>query len=172
MPNLNTSLSIRAGGRSFNFGNNYSYEEIFSKDQILDNNNAFIKVSAFTPGSIAANSLQDAKYVCIYNPSAQTAEIRYTINAWTAGSVGDPDTIGSNAYVSRLLRPREYIVIPNLMLIDYSEATSACNGNTTTLEKAEPNGKVNTTADLAAAVSSTTATSITVDNGSGSGALE
>ena len=169
MPNLNTSLSIRAGGSNFNFGNNYSYEEIFSKDQILDSNNGFIKVSAFTPGEITANSLENAKYVCIYNPSAQTAEIRYNINSWTAGS---PDTVGSAAYISRLLRPREYIVIPNLMLIDYSANTSACNGNTSTLEKVEPNGKVNTLADLAAAVSSTSATTITVDNGSGSGALE
>ena len=169
MPNLNTSLSISAGGRNFNFGNNYNYQEIFSKDQVLDSNDSFIKVSAFTPGTISANSLENAKYVCIYNPSNQTAEIRYTLNGWTAGT---PDVIGSAAYVSRLLKPREYIVIPNLSLIDYSAGTSAGNGGTATLEKTEPNGKVNSTADLAGAISSTTSTSFTIDDGAGDGNYE
>lgn len=169
MPNLTTRLNLNAGGKSYPFSNNYNYNEVFEIDQVIDDADSFVRICQFTPGSISTNSLQNAKYICIYNPSNQTIEIRYHILSWTAGT---PDTVGSTAYISRLLMPSEYIVIPNLYFIDYSTTTSATNGGTATLQRSEPNGKVNSGADLAAAISSTTATTITIDDGSGSGAIE
>lgn len=169
MPNLSTQLNINAGGRSYLFANNYNYDEVYSVDQIVDNSDSFIRLSQFTPKTKSPQSLENAKYICIYNPSNQTAEIRYNILSWTAGT---PDTIGSTNYLSRLIRPNEYIVIPNIFILHYSASTSAANGGTATLERAEPTGQRNSTADLAGAISDTTSTSITIDDGGGDGNYE
>jgi len=125
MPQLNAALNIIAGKKTYNFLRSQNYTELFSVEQTVDNSDAFIKLAGFG-GSKAAQSLEEADYICMYNVSDTAAEISLQLRPWTAGS---PDTYStSSEYVGTLLRPGEYLVLPNHALIHYSTNTAAAKG--------------------------------------------
>ncbi len=160
--NITTSL-----GHSYDFGLNSGYTEVFEVTQQIDNNDDYIKVATFTPNSKAAASLEGAELVVISNPSDQVIEVRLTYNNWEGTSSATSDTNDSSpasTLLCHLIRPNEYIVLPNIHGVGYDTAKSASNG--TVIDNQEPASAlyVDSTQNLTAKLEDD-ATVLAVDDG-------
>ena len=143
--NINTSL-----GHKYSYGLSDQYTEIFEVTQQIDNNDAYINIATFTPNSKAAQSLEGAELIVISNPSDQVLEIRTTYENWegtTSATVDTNDASPDSSYICQLLRPREYIMFPNIHAVGYDTAQAAAEGTATSNESPNSNLYIDSTAD-------------------------
>ena len=151
MAKFTAQLNLSTNGKGYSFTRNGSYEEVFQKEYIVDNADSFVKMMSITPASISQDSLQDAKFLCIHNPSNQAIELRFITRTWTAGAIDVDST--NTANTSTLLLPNDYIVLPNAYAVDYSATTSSTEGTATDFSLPAVTGKLDSTANVDTATS-------------------
>ena len=148
MANLTASLQL-SGDKQYAFSSSKAYRQVFNLEQELDSADAFIRLTLFQPDTTAkaTGALQDAKFVCINNPSNQTIEVAIVI----AGieSLSTDTTGGTDANIMMVLRPGEFFVLPSVMFVNNDALESAMNGTDIALDNEAPdsNGHLDSTAD-------------------------
>ena len=155
MANLTAGLTL-SGDKQYAFSSSKSYMQVFNLEQELDNADGFIRLAAFQPDTTAKATgvLQDAKFVCINNPSNQTIEVAIVI----AGieSLSTDTTGGTDANIMMTLRPSEYFILPSIMFVNNDALESGMNGTDIALDNEAPDSNV--WVDTAIDIDNTTAT--------------
>ena len=126
--NLNISTSL---GHRYSYGLSNDYTEVFEVTQQIDNNDDYINIATFTPNSKAAQSLEGAELIVISNPSEQTLEVRIAYENWegtTSATIDTNDASPDSSFVCHILRPKEYIMLPNIHAVGYDTVKSAAEG--------------------------------------------
>ena len=163
MPNLTANLRL-SGDKQYAFSNSKAYQQVFNLEQELDNTDTFIRLAAFSPGTEAKATgvLQDAKFICINNPSNQTIEVCIIIAGIT--SLSTDTTAGTDANIMMVLRPNEFFILPSIMLVNNDALESGMNGTDLVFNNDAPAaaGHVDTDIDI----DNTTATNNVVGDAS------
>ena len=149
MANLIANLQL-TGDKAYAFTSTKSYNQVFNLEQELDNADAFIRLSAFQPDTTAkaTGALQDAKFVCVNNPSNQTIEVAIVVAGITSLST---DTVaGTDANLLFILRPGEFYILPSIMFVNNDALESGMNGTDIALDNEAPAaaGHLDSTADV------------------------
>ena len=113
---------------------------------------------SFSPSAKSANSSAAPKAFCIYNHGTTGAEIQFTTSAWTSAAPDSATSIDTTSYMTFLLGAGEMIFSNQLRLINYTDNTSACLGDTSALALAT--GKVSTALGASSARGGDTAANI------------
>ena len=151
--NINTSLV-----HNFSYSLQNSYTEIFEVTQQVDNNDDYINIATFTPNSKAAQSLEGAELIVLNNPSDQVMEVRIAYENWegtTSATVDTNDASPDSSYICQLLRPNEYLMLPNIHAVGYDTAKAAAEGTAVSNATPDSNLWVDSTANLAEKVEDT-----------------
>ena len=148
MAKLTAGLTL-SGDKGYAFSSSKAYNQVFNLEQELDNADGFIQLTAFQPDTTAkaTGALQDAKFVCINNPSNQTIEVAIVIAGITSLST---DTVaGTDANIMMVLRPNEFYILPSIMLVNNDALESGMNGTDIALDNEAPAaaGHLDSTAD-------------------------
>tara|TARA_R100000458_G_scaffold5430_1_gene4371 strand:- start:4 stop:1572 length:1569 start_codon:yes stop_codon:yes gene_type:complete len=163
MANLTAGLTI-SGDKQYAFSSTKTYNQVFNIEQELDNSDSFIRLTAFQPDTTAKAQgvLQDAKFVCINNPSNQTIEVVIVVAGIT--SLATDTTGGTDANIMMVLRPNEFFILPSVMFVNNDALESATNATEIVFNNDAPAaaGHVDTGIDI----DNTTATNNVVGNAS------
>lgn len=136
MANIEAKFSLITEKDTKEFINNRNYTQIFDLEQKLDNADAFTLMASFDPVSKGQSTLQAPQIVCIHNPSEQVAEIQLLIQGITSNP--SDTTNGTDSYISYILRPNEYMVLPSVMSVNNDANESTTNGTTLALSNEAP----------------------------------
>ena len=142
MANLNTQLVLTANGKEFEFQNSTTYNEIFNIEQAVSETDNFVRLAGFDPssGGGTAGVIENPQFICVYNSSNQPAEIQHIVQGITSGA--SDATGATDGNIQMLLRPKEYYIIPNTMLVNYNATTSAMNGTTDAADNDTPSSNM------------------------------
>ena len=171
MASYSATTTIKAGSESFVALKSGAYNEVIKLTQIVDNTSGFLTIASGSTTK-GVNTLSDCKSMIIRNNSLSGAEIQ--IVSWAIVNA-TPDTVGALAYDVFLLGAGDYIYLPNWRLFKING--DASGGDAYTLDNQAPHGNMYVALDNAAAgdaqllngtelASGTTATTVTVDEGS------
>ena len=168
MAKLDTQLILKSNGETLEFKNSSTYSQKYDFQQEVSDTDNFITMAEFDPTTKGQSTLSDPRFICIYNPSDQVIETRLIYEGITAGATDATGATDGN--ISKLLRPKEYIVFPNAMGINYTTTASATNGTDLALDDDTTKTLsatlyTDSTANLGAKVEDSD-TSITVSDGS------
>jgi len=144
MSKVKTTLIVEAEETISSFSNSKNYSEEKVTKYVLDEGVAseFYEMHSFSPSAKSANSSAAPKAFCIYNHGTTGAEIQFTTSAWTSAAPDSATSIDETSYMTFLLGAGEMIFSNQLRLINYTDNTSACLGDTSALALAT--GKVST----------------------------
>ena len=133
MSNLTASLSLidDSNNISYSFSNTKRYYQVFNMEKVLDDtdNPSTQSLISLIPGTKGGAQLEDVEFMCIYNKGGGTLEIRIK----HSGMEDDSDLDKANTTHGRiayLLRPGEFMTIPNIWGCHYSSAAQGA-ANTT-----------------------------------------
>ena len=142
------------------------YTEVFSLSQVLSNHTGLISILSNST-AMGSLTLSDCKTLMIKNSGAVGAELNILLNGWT-NLVPDADT--SPQYVSMLLGSGDFIMLPNLRVLGYSDSNSA--GDAYQLDNQVPDANMYTdsTAKTTEGFADGDDTTIVFDNAAGGGA--
>ena len=148
MANLTASLRL-SGDKQNAFSSSKSYQQVFNLEQELDNADSLIRLAGFQPDTTSKSTgvLQDAKFVCINNPSNQVIEVQMTIAGISHASTDT--TGGTDGNIMFVLRPSEFFVLPSIMFVNGDAGNSAMNATDIALDNEAPAaaGHLDSTAD-------------------------
>ena len=131
MPNFNIDLTINAKD-TISASKSGSYKEVFKLSQDLDNVDTGVTLFQGS-GTKGTNVLRSCKAIMLKNSGVVGAELIFTLDGWTAGS---PDTNGASQYYSCILGAGDFMFLPNIRQLAYSNSTSAGNGES--LDNSDP----------------------------------
>tara|TARA_R110000824_G_scaffold214569_3_gene400774 strand:+ start:17 stop:1537 length:1521 start_codon:yes stop_codon:yes gene_type:complete len=143
MAKFTTDLSITTPKETTSATLSGDYTEVFSLSQQLDNSDSMITVLS-NSSSVGSLTLNDCKTLMIKNSGAVGAELNILLNGWAHGS---PDADDSHSYISMLLASGEFIMLPNLRILDFSAQLSAAKGLSLTNQVPDANMYTDSTAD-------------------------
>ena len=133
MPNFNSKLTLSdaANNISYTFSERGSYQQLFQIEKTLDetDNPATQPLIDFLPGSKGGAQLEDIEFLCVYNKGGGTAEIRMKLSGMEDDSGRDKSntTHGVSAW---LLRPGEFMILPNMWGCHYNTASQGATNTT------------------------------------------
>ena len=127
------------------------YSEVFSLNQQLDDGNTMITILSNST-DVGSLTLNDCRTLMIKNSGSVGAELNILVNGWTNAT---PDTDTSASYISMLLASGEFIMLPNLRILDFSVQQSAANAIALDNQVPDSNMYTDSTADLDHATSNT-----------------
>ena len=171
MASYSATTTIKAGSEAFVASKSGAYSEVIKATQIVDNNTSFITVASGS-ATKGVNTLSDCKAMIIKNNSLSGAEIQVSSYAVTNAT---PDTVGALSYDVFLLGAGDYVFLPNWR--KFTINANASGGDAYTLNNQAPHSNMYVALNNAAAgdaqllngtelASGTTATTVTVDEGS------
>jgi len=148
MANLTAGLTL-SGDKRYAFSSSKSYHQVFNLEQELDNADSLIRLAGFQPDTTTKSTgvLQDAKFVCINNPSNQVIEVQMTIAGISHASTDT--TGGTDGNIMFVLRPSEFFVLPSIMFVNGDAGNSSMNATDIALDNEAPAaaGHLDSTAD-------------------------
>ncbi len=135
MAKLTTTLNIVSDNINKSFPMEDSFESVVTLKEKLDNSDAFIKIVSLGSSISGIKAgvgarLAEAQLIVIKNCGSTAIELSLEGQEYGAG-----DDLRDNAmYSSIIIAPKDYIVLPNQRVVNYSTLTSA--GNASSLDNA------------------------------------
>ena len=127
-------------------GGTFGPGEQYVTELEVDSSDVFTTVANFNPSARVAHNLAAADIIWIKNSSLQTAEIQLQYASITAGNP-DVDAVGQ-ANICMTLGAGRWVTLPGIHAVSYSTATSAANGDSTTVSNLAPAVKYQPSTDM------------------------
>lgn len=166
MANFKTDLTITTPTETISASKSGNYDDAINLTQVVDSSDQPILLVTGSANK-GTNSIGNAKSLIIKNSGNVGAEIKVSYETWSAAS---PDTNGDPDRVSYLLGAGDFIFLPNIKLVGYSNSLSAANGQS--MDNQAPHGSMQSDsgADLDTATSGdmasdATETTLYLENG-------
>ena len=151
MAKFSTNLTITTPTETISASKSGNYDDAINLTQVVDSSDAPILLVTGSADK-GTNSIGNAKSLIVKNSGNVGAEIKVSYETWGAAS---PDTNGDPDRISYLLGAGDFIFLPNIKLVGYSNALSAANGQTLDDQGPATNRYVDSGADLDHATSAT-----------------
>ena len=125
MPNFSSNLKISdaINNISYSFAESGAYQQLYQIEKTIDDtdNPATQSLIDLIPGSKGGAQLEDIEFMCVYNKGIGTAEIRIKYTGMENDS--NLDKFNSTpGLTASLLRPGEFMTIPNIWGCNYNTA--------------------------------------------------
>ena len=166
MARFTTNLTVTTAKETTSASLSGDYTEVFSLTQTLNNKTELISILSNNT-AIGSLTLDDCKTLMIKNSGVSGAELNILLNGWTDSG---PDVDASSAYVSMLLASGEFMMLPNLRVLDFSGSTSAANAFQLDNQVPDANMYTDSTAKTTEGFADDNDTTITFDDASGGAA--
>ncbi len=151
MANFKTDLTITTPTETLGASLSGNYDDAINLTQVVDSSDQPILLVTGSANK-GTNSIGNAKSLIVKNSGNVGAEIKVSYETWSAAS---PDTNGDPDRVHYLLGAGDFIFLPNIKFVGYSNSLSAANGETLDDQIPATNRYVDSGADLDHATSAT-----------------
>ena len=136
MPSFSSKLIINdtVNNISYNFSERGNYQQLYQIEKTIDDtdNPSTQTLIDLIPGAKGGAQLEDIDFMCVYNKGVGTAEIRIKYSGMENDSGLDKANT-THGLIAYLLRPGEFMTIPNIWGCHYNTAAEGA-ANTTVNE--------------------------------------